>query len=197
MATITVSLPSDGDTIDVADYNTPINTIVNEINGSLNADNLAANAVTTAKIADGNVTNAKLSTTAGELGGAWKDWTPTLTNLSGGTLNFAKYTQIGKTILFRFKYTLAGAGVAGTPTVTVPVNMAISSVTDAIDGVVKFVVGGTTYTGNARPVDATAISLLVHKADVTYLTQANLTTLVPGTWAADDTIYVAGTYEAA
>jgi len=61
MATITVSLPSDGDTIDVADYNTPINTIVNEINGGIDSDNLENGAVTTAKIVDGAVTTAKLT----------------------------------------------------------------------------------------------------------------------------------------
>lgn len=61
MATITVSLPSDGDTIDAVDYNTPINIIVSEINGGIDADNLKANAVTTAKIADANVTMSKIS----------------------------------------------------------------------------------------------------------------------------------------
>ena len=38
--TISVTLPSDGDTIDASDVNNPINTIVNAINGGLNTDNL-------------------------------------------------------------------------------------------------------------------------------------------------------------
>jgi hypothetical protein len=59
MATISTSLPADGDTIDAADYNTPINTIVNVINGNLDSDNLAANAVGTSEIADSSVTYAK------------------------------------------------------------------------------------------------------------------------------------------
>lgn len=50
---------SDGTTIDAADVNTPINTIANEVNGSLDANNLADDAVTTAKIADDAVTDAK------------------------------------------------------------------------------------------------------------------------------------------
>jgi hypothetical protein len=72
MAVISVSLPSDGQTIDVADYNTPITTIVNEINGNLDNANiksaaaiagskLADNGITTAKIADANVTAAKVA----------------------------------------------------------------------------------------------------------------------------------------
>jgi hypothetical protein len=65
MGTISVSLPSDGSTADVADYNTPITTIVNEVNGNLNSDNLASNAVATAKIADSAVTSEKLTATVG------------------------------------------------------------------------------------------------------------------------------------
>lgn len=44
MSNISVSLPSDGDTIDVADYNTPITTIVNEINGNLDNSNIKSDA---------------------------------------------------------------------------------------------------------------------------------------------------------
>lgn len=76
MATVTVSLPADGDTIDASDYNTPITTIVNELNGNLDsnnikaggviATNLASNAVETAKIKDANVTAGKLASYAVE-----------------------------------------------------------------------------------------------------------------------------------
>jgi hypothetical protein len=51
------------------------------------------------------VVNADLSTTAGELGGAWTSWTPTLS----GRLNDAKwtkscrYTRIGKTVFCNFR----------------------------------------------------------------------------------------------
>jgi hypothetical protein len=67
------------------------------------------------------IKNADLSTTPGEPGGEWKSYTPTLTNISGGTINVAKYTQIGKTVFVKFLYTLAGAGVTGNPTITLPV----------------------------------------------------------------------------
>jgi hypothetical protein len=129
MATITVSLPSDGDTIDAADYNTPINTIVNEINGSLNADNLAANAVTTAKIADGNITNAKLSTTAGELGGAWKSWTPTITGFSADPADgLYYYTLIGKTCHLSVRMPNSGTSNATTFTLSLPFTARTGSV---------------------------------------------------------------------
>jgi len=71
MGNISVSLPSDGDTIDVADYNTPITTIVNEFNGNMDNSNLSASAaiagskladsaITTAKVADSAITPAKM-----------------------------------------------------------------------------------------------------------------------------------------
>ena len=64
------------------------------------ADTLAASHDNDGTLKAGAVTNAKLSTTAGEPGGAWKAWTPTFTGLTvgaGGTLTCA-YTQIGKTV---------------------------------------------------------------------------------------------------
>lgn len=67
MATINVSLPSDGDTIDAADYNTPVNTIVNEINGNLdNANIKSAAAIAGSKLADNSIDiEAKASTDSG------------------------------------------------------------------------------------------------------------------------------------
>lgn len=63
MGTVTVSLPTDGDTIDVADYNTPITTLINEFNGNIENTNIkAAAGIDGSKLADGTITLAKLST---------------------------------------------------------------------------------------------------------------------------------------
>lgn len=62
MGTISVSLPSDGETIDAADYNTPINTIVTEVNGNLDNANISTTAaIAGSKIADGAITHSKLA----------------------------------------------------------------------------------------------------------------------------------------
>jgi hypothetical protein len=53
MGTISVTTPSDGTTADVSDYNTPINTIVNTLNGNIDADNLKANSVPNSALAGG------------------------------------------------------------------------------------------------------------------------------------------------
>lgn len=95
MGTISVSLPSDGDTIDAADYNTPINTIVNLANGNIDNANIAAaaaiagtkladSAISTAKIADDAATDAKLvyGKVRGRRGGSSTIWS------TAGTTNY-------------------------------------------------------------------------------------------------------------
>lgn len=63
MGTVSVSLPSDGETIDAADYNTPITTIVNEFNGNIdNANVKSGAAIATAKLAtDAGITTGMLA----------------------------------------------------------------------------------------------------------------------------------------
>lgn len=56
MATINVTLPSDGETADVADYNTPINAIVNEFNGNIDNNNIkSAAAISGSKLANNSI----------------------------------------------------------------------------------------------------------------------------------------------
>lgn len=199
MGSISVSLPNDGETIDVADYNTPITTIVNAINGNLDGDNLAANAVVTANITDGAVTNAKLNTTAGELGGVWKDYTPTLAAVTEGNgTKTAKYTQIGKTVIFNIRFILGStSAITGSPTVTLPVttrtywlagqgvDIGSCSLQDA---------GVKGYTGTLRLNSTTVAGLLILG---TSGLQTAISSTVPFTWATGDELLVQGMYEAA
>lgn len=188
MATISVSLPSDGQTIDAADYNVPINTIVSEINGGLDADNIEAGGV---------VPNALVSGTGTSW--AWQTWTPTFANLSGGTLNYSKYIQIGKTVHFRLKYTLAGAGMGTSPTFTLPVaaNSETATVADPVLSQVTLRDAGssTSYLGIARPTSSTI--WLLANIEATNNTAGTITSTVPFTWATTDVVVVSGTYEAA
>jgi hypothetical protein len=73
MAQISVSLPSDGDTIEVTDYNTPITTVVNEINGGLDNSNIDdAAAIAGSKLADDAITATKIDwASTGTNGGIW------------------------------------------------------------------------------------------------------------------------------
>jgi hypothetical protein len=188
-------------TISSSEINSNFDTLYNEFNGSISAANLADDAVTAAKLADNAVVTASItdaSVTSAKLAmQAWQSWTPTLTNLSGGTITFAKYVQIGKTVHVRFKYTLAGAGISGVPRVTLPVaGSADYSVNDQMQ-----------FSGAAR--DASGFvwnlqHLVVSGAasiDLYYInTSANLASIsstAPFTWAGADTINFGLTYEAA
>lgn len=64
MATVTVSLPADGSTGTVSQYNTPLTTVVNEFNGNIdNANIKSAAAIATSKLADDSgITYAKVAT---------------------------------------------------------------------------------------------------------------------------------------
>jgi hypothetical protein len=68
MGTITVTLPGDGTTADVSDYNTPINTIVNTINGNIDSTNISATAAIPNSALAGGITGDKLATSAIFLG---------------------------------------------------------------------------------------------------------------------------------
>jgi hypothetical protein len=142
------------------------------------------------------VANSSLDTTAGEPGGAWKSWTPTFVNLSGGTLNYAVYTKIGKTVHFSWKYTLAGAGVAGSVTFTTPTTMNISASSDTMVNSTRFV-RSASYVGEIRPASSTVCTVLVRTASGNYVGLAVLSSTVPDTWANGDTLSASGTYQEA
>lgn len=93
MGTISVTLPSDGQTADVADVNTPITTIVTEINGNLDNDNIKANAgIAGTKLADGAITGEKLATSAIKLGYA------SITSNATTTATSAASISLGTTV---------------------------------------------------------------------------------------------------
>lgn len=144
------------------------------------------------------VANSSLDTTAGDLGGVWKDWTPTLTNLAGGTLNYAKYTQIGKTVHFRLQYTLGGAGVSGNVVITLPVT-SIDYLTGNYDiGLANCADTGTgNFAGVIKWVSTTTARPLVIQSGGTYASYGALSSTVPFTWASTDILTISGTYEAA
>lgn len=83
MGTISVSLPSDGTTADVADYNTPINDIVNEFNGNIdNANIKSAAAIAGSKLADNGIDlEAKASSDSG-----WREVTDSWSYASATTI---------------------------------------------------------------------------------------------------------------
>lgn len=132
--------------------------------------------------------------------GAWTDWTPTFTNMTGGTLNYAKYARVGKTIFYRFMYTLAGTGISGAVDFTLPVTAATYANPQACIGDAIFTDNGTAaYSGMAIFVSGayTNAQVRVQKSDGTYTTLATISSTIPFTWNTADFISVTGSYEAA
>ena len=127
---------------------------------------------------------------------AWQTWAPTLTNLSGGTINYAKYIQIGKTVFLRFKYTLAGAGVSGAPRFTLPVS-ASSNYAAGDYGLVAGLLFDAT--GNAFfPIANFASAGAMDIAHVNANSNVSaISSTAPFTWATGDHILVSVVYEAA
>ena len=126
MALVSPAQVTDGSSIDAADVNTPINQLATEINGNLDANNLATNAVSTAKIQDASITNAKLSTTAGELGGAWTTWSPSYSAITvGDGTVVARYMQIGKTVFAQWRLVCGSTTtITNVNTISLPVTAA-------------------------------------------------------------------------
>lgn len=154
--------------------------------------------VVAANITESAVTPAKLFTGTGSTW-AWSSWTPTFTNISGGTLNYAKYIQTGKTVICRLKYTFAGTGMGSSPYFTLPVT-ANSDYTGNDSG--------ETYLGTVSLVDATVsyyIGLVVQRSTTSvflrYQSSAaqmiGITATAPFTWNTGDFIQMHFVYEAA
>lgn len=144
--------------------------------------------------------NSALATGAGQPGGAWTSYTPTLGNLSGGTLNYAKYTQIGKTTHFKFKYTLAGAGVTGAITLTAPVTLSSDyAADDYLNAMATFYFPSitTAYDGTVRVSSTTVLELRCIHTDGPRATNQPTSSTNPATFGSGNVITANGTFEAA
>jgi hypothetical protein len=153
------------------------------------------------------IANSSLSTTAGDIGGAWTSWTPTWTNLAVGTggnaFNTGYYVRIGKTIHFHGTATLgtSGASVSGFPSFSLPVTAstnAANALTSLPIGLARVQDTGTTgFAGYVALTNTTTAAVIVYSATTTYLEVLAPGTNVPMTWTAGDGIRYSGTYEAA
>ena len=162
MSTFTNNNVASGDVVRASDHNTQGASIAAVVNGNIEADNLASNAVTTAKIADGAVTNAKLSTTSGELGGAWQTWVPSYS--ASGSMTYtsvtttkARYMLVGKTFIYELRASGTTGGTASsTITFTLPVTLQSN---DSQSCGSSIVTDGATISGVSFPGSTTSVSI--------------------------------------
>lgn len=151
---------------------------------------IAAGAITPEKLVSGNGTSWTLQT-----------WTPSWTNLTIGnaTVN-AKYCRIGNLVFFRLKLVWGNTTSATASAVrfSLPVNLnSVYSDNDIIAYGSCLDVGIAAYFSWARFATASTLDVMVGAAGSTYLTQNNMTSTAPFTWATGDILNLSGTYEVA
>lgn len=160
-----------------------------------------SNSVVANAIAAGAVIPTKLASGAPSTW-VWQTWAPSWTGLTvgNGTLNYALYTQIGKTIFFNFKFTLgSSSAVTGPVQVSYPVspNTTPTGVSSQFTGNVAFFNDGTTRVIGRAYGSTSTIVLAAVSTSGSYPTQTNLSATVPFTWATDYAFAASGVYEAA
>jgi hypothetical protein len=108
---------SDDEVLNAPDLNQGFDDIINVVNGNIDTNNIADNGVGTDEIANGAVTNTKLNTAAGEVGGAWSPSTCTLTVAAGTAPSYStnawRTTVIGKTVIASLALSNTSGGTAG------------------------------------------------------------------------------------
>ena len=174
------------------------NTVIESAKINANFDGLADGTL----IQDGTIGNNHLSTTAGDIGGAWTSWTPTWTNLTvgNGTVT-AKYTKIGKTIHFRITYTHGSTSSMGSnPTFTLPV----THVSYTTPGSYLQIGYGECYDNGVAGYNAairlnstTVCQIYVLNGATSIVQPTAITSTAPFTWGTGDGFAVCGTYESA
>ena len=177
--------------------------VYTEVANAAAAPALAANSTRLAKV----VTDSDSTTEVVDLRiipyqSAWRTWVPILENLTKGNGTIiAKYTQIGKTVHFYFRFLLGSSSTLGSnPTFTVPValNSDWATGTELVLGTVAYLEAGVSvnYGNIHRSGSDQVFSFRAFSDDGTNEKGIALTSTVPFSWAAGDAINVVGTYEA-
>jgi len=118
----------------------------------------------------------------------WFNYTPSLTNMAGGTINIAQFCLIAQTCFVRIQYTFAGADISGAVSISTPVTGTTPFTSDVIGKASLRDAGTALYEGVVILTTTTAMSPRALKADATYLTYIDLSSTVPHTWAVNDNI---------
>jgi hypothetical protein len=131
--------------------------------------------------------------------GAWITYAPTMGGTGwsqGDGVYSAFYCQIGKTVHVQLNFTLGSSTTKGSTaaTFTLPVTAARAVFQPVL---ARYVLGATGYLGFGAVSATDRISMYVPNASGTYTTQASVTASQPATWATNDSMQIAFTYEAA
>lgn len=157
-----------------------------------------ANSVVTANYTDGSILPEHLVASTGT-SWAWQSATLSLSGLSGGTQT-TRYCRIGNLVIVQFHYLFAGAGVSGSPILTLPITArALAGTSNMMSiGLARMLDSGTaSYEGGIRLTSTTTATIVVFNAASTYLGATTISSTVPHAWAASDELAAQFIYEAA
>lgn len=157
--------------------------------------------VTSTMILDDTIVDADINTNAAITQskiagmGAWTSFTPTLTSWGvGNGVWDSFYTQIGKTIIWRCKFTAGSTTTfAGSPTLTLPWNAKSATLNQPF--VVNLGAGGTISMGIGYIATTSTVNFVAQNSAGTYLTNATISATVPGTWANSNVLSFVAIYE--
>jgi hypothetical protein len=125
--------------------------------------------------------------------GAWISYTPTWSGVSStGGVSTGRYTRIGKTVHYWARYVFGSSGISVVTAINPSKPLAVAS------GAVIFSHGWIDDMGSGYRMplmlDGAAIAA---SSGGTYVGGAFMSNTIPITWAVNDRITIAGTYEAA
>lgn len=189
-------------TINAATISNPTLTVdsINEFTASNGVTVASVNIKSGVLNTNNSVPNNTLSNT-GTFGSAWAwtSWVPSFTNftLGNGTITYAKYCQVGKSIFYRLKIVLGSTSVMGiSPIFSLPVTASSSYVA----GDITHMTGELQDFTGARWF-ATFYYQTSTTVEITYLNASanivGITATAPFTWAVSDNLALNGVYEAA
>ena len=163
-------------------------------------DRLAIGANDTVLTADSTAATG-MKWAAASAGGTYTAYTPTFTNftIGNGTINYARYTQIGKFVQAYGKVTLGSTSSMGTnPNMTLPVTANANTTGGWVLGSLTIGDTGTaTYEGYVKASSTTVAQMVVGNVSGTYTTNTAIQATLPMTWASTDTFLWSFIYEAA
>lgn len=142
------------------------------------------------------LTNSNLSTTAGDLGGAWTTWSPSYTNITvGNGTATARYIQKGKTIEFFFSLTLGSTStLTSSPAITLP---ATPNSTGHSDTNTILAMGTLRDNSPSNLYNVVGLYNSTPRLDIRFFGGTTYSGVVPFTAATNDVISIRGVYEAA
>jgi hypothetical protein len=152
---------------------------------------------------DGYIDNTDLATTAGQPGGAWASYTPTVTNTTNTTAT-GKYMQLGKTVYFWAKITCSASPTFTAPvTITMPVTAVAAPELSLFNGSAFDTSETRTFRIQASASTTTTVTLAAFAESRNYTFLTNIggsgASTVPfeASFATGDTVIISGFYEAA